>query len=87
MFHSAAPGGDTCLSTGHVVNKCASTSHLTAPFYSSITVSLIGMYRISAPVNPKSGHYSEIRPSLDPAKFLAGFAGFGGYQNSCSTVS
>jgi len=27
------------------------------------------------PANPKSGHFSEIWPSLAPAKFLAGFAG------------
>jgi len=42
----------------------------------------IELYRISAsaPANPESGHFAEIRPSPAPTKFLAGFAGFGRYQ-------
>ena len=37
----------------------------------------LGLHWISAPalINPKSGHFSEIRPSLAAAKFLAGFGG------------
>jgi len=36
---------------------------------------LFRIFRISvpAPANPKSGHFSEIQPSLAEAKFLAGF--------------
>jgi len=38
----------------------------------------------SAPANPKSGHFPEIRSSPAPAKFLAGFARC---QSSCSICS
>ena len=36
----------------------------------------MGLYRISALANLQSNHFSEIRLSLAPAKFLAEFAGF-----------
>jgi len=36
---------------------------------------LLGLSRMSTPANPKSGYFLEIRSSLAPAKFLAGFAG------------
>jgi len=48
---------------------------------------VVGFYQISAPVNLQSGHFSEIWPSPAPAKFLAGFAGFGEWRCSCSTFS
>ena len=49
----------------------------------------VGLHRISTPAlaNPESGHFSEIRPSLAPDIFLAGFAGFGACQCSCCTFS
>jgi len=33
----------------------------------------LGLHRVLAPANPKSGHFSQIRPSPALAKFLAGF--------------
>jgi len=48
-----------------------------------LSAKTIGLCRISAPANSESGNFSEIRT----AKFLTGFAGFGGCQCSCSTIS
>jgi len=46
----------------------------------------LGLHWISAPAaaNPKSGHFSKIRPNPAPAKFLAGFDR---RQCSCSAFS
>jgi len=47
MCQFVPPGGDTCPSTGHVVNKCASTSPISARFYSSITVPIRHSHNIT----------------------------------------